>query len=535
MLTPDQLIDVLRRTCDEGWLSGLLADPSSRAVLYTLANQWSAVSASGDSVVASGSISDAPGGSPGICTVTLERASAGIGGTIPKGYAFKDTRGIIAVTQQDFPVDPAWVSIQLQIQTLRQSDLLNTVDDEDFQISASSPVVLDTGGVNPLIAPFGTAGTVATTFVLVTESTPLEMAATDWLSVNGAERSQYRATGEGTAPYRARVRNIPDAVSPVAIVDALNGVANQNGLPTITVLEPEPWSDLLTVLAATFATPIVVSTLVPHGFTTGELVRVTGCRGNLGANGDWFATVLTDTTFALDDSIGSGAYTVGGIVTQAYPNLDHFDGAFADSGFFMDDMGHFMRSLRTSRAYFEVDFDAAIEDPDGLVLFFDNGFMDDPVWGFSDVGTHPQVLAGLLAVANEANQKRAGGVQFDVIENIGVVETAVSTTSAGSYTLVWTMTPPAGVFWYLELGLFSHTTAIPVPTAAQRITFVYVDATTATFDYSGTDAQIITPADLGPLGGDPAHRIAAIQGRLISDGVNTAELVGQVRVVPVSM
>lgn len=534
MLTPDELIDVLRRTCDEAWLSGLLADPSSRAVLYTLANQWSLVSDSGDSVAASGSISDSPGGAPGVAVVTMERAAAGIGGTIPKGYAWRDTRSIVAVLQQDFPVPPAALSIDIPIQTLRLSDLVNTIDDDDYQVSIQSPVVLDTGGINPLIAPLGTPGTIATTFILVTSSTPTTFGATDFLSVNGTERSQFRATGEDTAAYRARVRNIPDAVSPVAIVDALNGVANQNGLPEVTVLEPFPWSDLLTITAASFATPIVITTSIPHGLTTGELVRVTGVNGNTGANGDWYATVLTPTTFALDDSIGSGAYTSGGIETQAYPNLDHFDGLFCDQGDFCDDLLHEMRDLRTSRAYFEVLLDAVPEDPDGLVFFADASFVDDPVWGYLDVGVHPQVLAGLLAVANEANAKRAGGVQFDVIVPIGTDYTAVGTSAAGAYTLVWTLAPPTGFVWLLVIGIFSHSSPVLVPSASQRIKITYEDLSSVTIQWDHTDSQVLRPDELGALGGDPQKRIISIEGRVLSDGVVTETLVGQLEAILVA-
>lgn len=544
MLTPDQLIDVLRRTCDEGWISGLLADPSSRAVLYTLANQWSAVSASGDSVVASGSISDSPGGAPGVCTVTLERASAGIGGTIPQGYAFKDTRGIVAVMQQDFPVDPSWLSIQLQIQTLRQSDLLNTVDDDPFQISDQSPVILDTGGVNPLIAPLGTPGTVATTFILVTESTPLEFAATDWLSVNGTERSQFRATGEDTAAYRARVRNIPDAVSPVAIVDALNGVANHNGLPQVTVLEPFPWSDLLAITGASFATPIVITTALPHGLTTGELVRVTGVNGNAGANGDWYVTVLTGTTFALDDSIGSGAWTSGGIETQAYPNLDYFGGMFCDVGYFCDDVLNDLRSLRTSRAYFEALLDAVPENPDGLVFFCDSSFCDDPVWGFPDLILHPQVLAGLLAIYNEANAKRAGGVQFDVQIDPYTQYLGMGDSLDGIPNIVWGFAaasapqPPPGKIWYYLDGWYAHIKLSgPVISAGayHQVRFDYEDGTHVTSaPYLGVGSQRISFADLSALG-PPGGRITGVSGIVKSNGFQTLRMIGVFRVLEVSI
>lgn len=67
-----------------------------------------------------------------------------------------------------------------------------------------------------------------------------------------------------------------------------------------------------TVSAATNATPIVITTTADHLFATGDTVIVASVAGNTAANGTWTITKVSATTFSLDTSVGSGAYTSGG-------------------------------------------------------------------------------------------------------------------------------------------------------------------------------------------------------------------------------
>ena len=68
------------------------------------------------------------------------------------------------------------------------------------------------------------------------------------------------------------------------------------------------------VVAATDTSPVVITTEGEHGFATGDAVTVRDVEGNTGANGTWKVTVRSETTFVLDGSEGSGAYTSGGTV-----------------------------------------------------------------------------------------------------------------------------------------------------------------------------------------------------------------------------
>jgi hypothetical protein len=69
-----------------------------------------------------------------------------------------------------------------------------------------------------------------------------------------------------------------------------------------------------TVTAATNATPIAITTSAAHNLSTGNQVCVDGVAGNLNANGYWVVTVTGSTTFTLNGSVGSAAYTSGGTV-----------------------------------------------------------------------------------------------------------------------------------------------------------------------------------------------------------------------------
>ncbi len=71
------------------------------------------------------------------------------------------------------------------------------------------------------------------------------------------------------------------------------------------------------VTDATNETPVSITTAEPHGKSTGDTVTVSGVLGNTAANvTDNAITVVDANTFTLDDVVGNGAYTSGGIVTS---------------------------------------------------------------------------------------------------------------------------------------------------------------------------------------------------------------------------
>jgi hypothetical protein len=71
-----------------------------------------------------------------------------------------------------------------------------------------------------------------------------------------------------------------------------------------------------TITGASNATPIVITTSSPHGYSNGQLVTVFGVNGNDSADGTWAIDNVTSTTFELEDSAGSGTYAGGGTVAD---------------------------------------------------------------------------------------------------------------------------------------------------------------------------------------------------------------------------
>jgi hypothetical protein len=78
-------------------------------------------------------------------------------------------------------------------------------------------------------------------------------------------------------------------------------------------------NQIVPISNATNATPIVITTAVPHGWQTGFKVNVQGVVGNTAANNaagsPQTITRTGPSSFSLNGSIGSGAYVNGGTVT----------------------------------------------------------------------------------------------------------------------------------------------------------------------------------------------------------------------------
>lgn len=68
------------------------------------------------------------------------------------------------------------------------------------------------------------------------------------------------------------------------------------------------------VIGATNTTPITITTNLSHGYSTGNIVSITGVLGNTAANGVWIITNTGSTTFTLDQSVGNGNYISGGFI-----------------------------------------------------------------------------------------------------------------------------------------------------------------------------------------------------------------------------
>jgi hypothetical protein len=500
-------LDVLARTMDAGWLEGLRADVNSNAVLNALfdiaVRSQEAVNRGCGSVL----ISEASGGRSGICELTLTRASTVNTVTIPKGYKFRDERGIQYILTMNVPVIVGQAVVVLPLESVRHTELVNTVNDtfESVAVGAlppafvdpDSPEILDSGfeivlRPEPFLVFGGT--------LLYTSSTPTTLGASDYLSAHGQERGQLRQASETEHDFRLRVRNIPDAVSPQAIAQAVNSIGAAVDVYPITTQEP---------------------------FNDGASVAL---KDNLYL--DYFDTYFGSATVPAAGS----------------PIVDFFDDIFfAPSPL---PFGFVVRprdtvSRREATAYFRLLTPNVLKDPDGLRFFADVSFLDDPVWGYLDVNDHPQVIAALMAIWEEANRKRAAAVQFDVLcplhrdkVGVGSVVSAVETTVFLMESEPGAAVPlvPGDTSWLLMDAAAGHDAAIsggsPSAGSYHKLMFTFHDATTFTTPaFFGIYTEDLSNRILLAMGFPFTKRIARIEGLVLGDGVETLNLVATVRVL----
>jgi len=521
---------LLRRTTDTAWLEGMIASPDGSAVLDALFAIANAVDVSVEEGCDTGLAITAPGGTQGAMVLTLTRTVPAGSATIPKGYLFKTTGGIQLGLVLDVVVAANQATIVLPLVTLRSSEVVNTGVDgafDDFAVGATadglvdpnSPEVLDSGGFR-IIGPPGSVS-VTPPFLKFSASTPILGGASDWLSAHGDERGQRRQSGEATDAYRRRVTNIPEAVSPLGVADGVQGAASAVNLPIPAILEP--FEDQ--------ASPALKANL---GLSTFGGVYATGVEGD-SPPGRPFG--------ARDRSADS-------------PEKDFLD----DAGTDFDDPGDLPRELvglRESRAYFRIAVPGPIVDPDNSRMFYSGtenpvspagrppgardaaatsparDFWDDPVYGYPDVQDHPQVIGALMSVWEEANRKKAAGVQFDLYLNLITLEIGVGSSLLAAETVVFNLVPPAGKAWWLRDAKADHSSLdllglTPVDPASMwhRVQFTFEDGTIfITPAFRNVWSERLDETALLAMG-YPFKRITAIDGMARSNGIDPITVVG---------
>ncbi len=357
-ITAADMVALLRRTTDEqGWLQPLLDDPDSAVMVNALTEMMGRLGSAAIHNRDAMTIGSSSGGQFGTCLLTLSRVTTGTSGTIPASFPFIDARGVQMISQTDVPVTNGQATIVVPVQTLRETELVNTVDDPVVRIDdAVAPAIKDTGGTVNLIAATTDPANAATTFLAVPSATPIVGGAVDWLSVHGSERSLLRQAGEGESDYRQRIRNIVDAVTPFAIGDLVFAVAQQLGLPAFLVREP---------------------------FNDG-------------------ADPALKTAHALShfDGVAVTADVAGG-------------------GDFLDDptSGLVLLDRREVTGYFDIQAQDFVADPDNGTMYWDDAFADDTAYGYPDsvLEFPPIVLAALLSMIQSVQRTKGIGINFDVI------------------------------------------------------------------------------------------------------------------------
>lgn len=528
--TRQDLIDLLRATTDEdGWLNPLLADLDSETVINALADIFARVSLAAQRGCDSGSISLAPGGRRGTTNVTISRTGTpAFAGTLVAGTSFVDQRGVQFVLKSDVVIPSGDFVNTVVVESLRKTELVNTPDDPDmrfapvFQVSDATnatPIVVKTtvphsyisgdivrvrevtgnlaandifditvvsetefilngsvgngfylGGGFVQLAPFG---------VQIDLADPVTNGASDWLSLLGEERGQKRQDFETDGQYRLRIRNIPESITPRAVAEAVQqGAQDLIGTGVVTL---EPFDD--------------------------------------GASAD------------IKDPIRLSFFETCYISDGSETSLPE-----SQAGVFFDDSSCEIISNREARAYFRIETDGIPSDPDLARMFFEDAFFDDPVWGYPDVVEHPSIFPALFSVIEEADRKRAAGVQFDFFINADTLVEGVGSTDVAAPFPVFTLTPPVGKNWIFLMGIVS---ADSTPGGIESISgyqhsvkFTFDDASTfTTTPHADPTSELLSVFALAEQGFFLNKRVTEIEGRLVSDGVNTTNLVGSFWVI----
>jgi hypothetical protein len=468
-LTQADGLALLRRTCDENWLSDFMATPDGAAIINAKLAIAEATSKAVMQQVEACSISTAPTGRSGSCDLTITRPDLTTTALIPKGFMFVDARGVQLLVALDVPVAAHQTSILLPLRTVRQIDLANTTDpvfDDvlapgdpvDAIIDPLSTAVLDSVS-DVILGPGG-----YTTYGFATAVTGAEM---DWLSMHGDERGCRRQAGEDGEAYRLRVRLIPEAATPKAIQEAVHGAQGQ--LPDTYMVEP-------------------------YRDQSSDAARME------------LELVFADSLFAesdfCDDALGDDLTGKQPFRTLEVPDL------------------------RQGRAYFRLAVAGQLTEPDGSGCYGDDTFCDDQAWGFPDIGLAPSLTAALHAISEEARVKRAGGVQFDTyVENsmrLGGVGEVVADPAG---TMAFVLAPPTGSAWMVRQGLV---TVGPIDPSTDAFMFAMILA-----DSSVIVTDWIAPIDGLPLRtfeleklGYFSGQVAAILLLVASSVSNTLRAVG---------
>ena len=119
----------------------------------------------------------------------------------------------------------------------------------------------------------------------------------------GGELGILNTSGSTYGPFVAGTYHVAQPSAP--------GSPSYSNTASLTI---PPSTLVASVIAATNASPIAITTGAPHGLSTGDKVFLTGVTGNTAANGVWIITVTGGSNFTLNGSAGNGAYAGGGSV-----------------------------------------------------------------------------------------------------------------------------------------------------------------------------------------------------------------------------
>jgi hypothetical protein len=456
-LSQEQALALLRRTSDQGWIDAELSGPDGTAIINARTATAASTSLALQSQVDACMISTAPGGRPGVCVLSLSRQTGGAFIDIPKGYAFRTNEGIELRVTQPITVSDTNLAFDLYLETIRSTELVNTYVPA-FDALAAQGDLMPAGPAAPEVWSYVVAGAVKVPVALVigpgapddqyslryAGSTCITLASSDWLSVHGNERGQRRQEGETVEEYRARIRLFPDAVSPIAIATAAHAAGRNAWLPDVYLLE----------------------TVNPQ-VSAGMLAQ--------------YSLAFADSFFWEEDYLDD---PVGVALPEKLPfrSLE-------------------MLSIREGRAYFRLAMNGPLTEPDGGVFYFDDGYLDDEVWGYLDGGLSQRMLGALMTVPASVSPIKAGGVMFDYyIEDVIRLDEVGEVAASAPGTSVFADSPGAGKAWILRDGLVTISGPLDPATDAFRVGFLLIDSSVVETDWISEDSVRLGTYELERIG-----------------------------------
>ena len=191
--------------------------------------------------------------------------------------------------------------------------------------------------------------------IVVAGPDPAANGTSPFLEQHGKERRVFRGADETADAYRRRIRYLEDQVSPTVMAETIVEVCDS-------------WP----------ATKSIADLIANHG------LRV------------------------MQEPFKDSAH-------YAQRGLYGSQTAYADDVTYADDVnGHVLRDFIDALQWFDVRL-PTIVDPNESRLFLDDGFLDDPEFGFFDMPAGEAITSPIATLVDELDRRRMGGVYFRII------------------------------------------------------------------------------------------------------------------------
>ncbi len=260
---------------------------------------------------------------------------------------------------------------------------------------------------------------------------------------------------------------------------------------------PAQESGFQVITGATVASPIVI-TIAAHGFTTGDLVIITGVLGNTAANGTWPVVVVTQNTFSLTGSTGTLAYTSGGTCSRLSGSrcalIAVWGGRIILSGLETDPNNIFMSAVGDP---FDFDYAPATQTVQQAVAgSVTSGFGKNPdiVTALIPYTDDVLLIGGTHSIRRLLGNPAEGGINVSVTDITGV-----------AYGSAWCQSPEGIIYFFgsrggvfridPENGVPNRLTALTID---ERLSDISLDENVVTLEWHDRSLSVriyITPID----------------------------------------